>query len=137
MRSDYHGRLQEDRTLFEASARIDVPPLTLEQVEDVIRKPVAALGARFDDPRVVPMIAEATARDTGSVPLLSYMMEEAWDAMRAGDSSNAALRFPLGVIDVAKPLVERAERFLVRNPGCEDALRRLFTLRLAHAPKEG
>ena len=65
------------------------------------------------------------------------MMEEAWDAMRADDSSDGVLRFPLGVIDVAKPLVERAERFLVRNPGAEDALRRLFTLRLAHVPKEG
>ena len=137
LRSDYYGRLQEDSDLFPACERIDVPPLSVEQVEEVIRKPVAALGARFETPEIVPMIAEATAREPGSLPLLSYMMAEAWDAMRADDASDGVLRFPLGVVDVARPLVDRAELFLKTRPESEDALRRLFTLRLAHVPKEG
>ena len=37
----------------------------------------------------------------------------------------------------ANPLAERAELFIASHPGSQDALRRLFTLRLAQVPKEG
>jgi hypothetical protein len=57
--------------------------------------------------------------------------------MRKDEASDGVLRFPPGVIDVAGPLVRRAEQFLGLHPGDEATLRRLFTLRLAHVPKEG
>ena len=137
LRSDYYGQLQQDEALFGVTCRIDVPPMTRAQVIEVIRKPVAALGARFETDEIVPLIAEATTRDPGTLPLLSYMMADAWEAMRRDDAADGTLRFPLGMVDVARPLVARAERFLGENPDREAALKRLFTLRLAHVPKEG
>ena len=82
LRSDYYGRLQDDAPLFAASDRIDVPPLTRAEIEDVIRKPATQLGARFETPEIVPMIAGATASESWGLPLLSYMMAEAWEASR-------------------------------------------------------
>ena len=137
LRADYYGRLQDDTALFPACDRLDIPPLDRTGIEAVIRKPAGRLGVRFEDPGIVPVIAETTARQSGALPLLSFMMSEAWEAMRRDEDSNGVLRFPIGVIDVAGPLVRRADQFLGRHPDGRDALRRLFTLRLAHVPKEG
>lgn len=85
----------------------------------------------------MPLIADATARESGALPLLSFMMSEAWEVMRRDEASDGVLRFPLRVIDVAGPLVRRAMQFIELHPGDEATLRRLFTLRLAHVAKEG
>jgi WD40 repeat protein len=137
LRADFYGRLQDDAPLFAASDRIDVPPLARDAVQLVIRKPAALLGARFEPPEMVSVIADATAAETGALPLLSYMMAEAWEMMRRDDAADGTLRFSPGLVDVSRPLTERAERFLVEHPGQETVLRRLFTLRLAHVPKDG
>jgi hypothetical protein len=57
--------------------------------------------------------------------------------MRADARSEGAQRFPLGVIDVARPLVERAERFIETHPGRQETLRRLLMLRRTHLRKGG
>lgn len=137
IRSDWYGSLQADGPLFAASTRIDVPPLTLDGIKDIVRKPAARLGARFDNADIVPLIAEAAAREPGSLPMLSYLMEDAWKAMQADPQSKGALRFPFEVVDVSRPLAERAERFFARHPNQVDVIRRLFTLRLAHVPSNG
>ncbi|WP_170064046.1 nSTAND1 domain-containing NTPase [Halomonas heilongjiangensis] len=137
LRSDFYGRHQADTALFPVSRRIDVPPLTRAELEEVIAKPAARLGARFDTPDIVTVIAEAADREPGALPLLSFLMAEAWDAMRRDERAEGVLRFPVEMVDIGKPLTERAEAFLAADPGCEEALRRLLTLRLAHVPKEG
>jgi hypothetical protein len=115
LRSDYYGRLQADAPLFAASERIDVPPLGRDQIEDVVRKPAARLGARFDNPVVVPLIADATAREPGALPMLSFLMEDAWERMRSDPAADGVLRFPFEIVDVSRPLAERASDFTRRT----------------------
>ena len=137
LRADYYGALQDDAELFQCSNRIDVPPLTASETEDVIRQPVRQLGATFATPEIIPRLAEATVASPGGMPLLSFMLTRAWDQMRVDDASEGRLHFPADPLDIARPLIDRAEAFLRQHPGAEDTLRRLFTLRLAHVPKIG
>ncbi len=137
LRSDYYGHLQEDKMLFETSDRIDIPPLSREAIETVIKAPASRLGARFENPEIVPVIAEAAAQEAGSLPMLSYLLSDAWEAMRREDDSSGILRFPYEIVDVSRPLVDRAERFMDLHPDSIRILQRLFTLKLAYVPKKG
>jgi hypothetical protein len=137
LRADYYGQLQADAALFPATQRIDIPPLRADRPEMVIRRPAEQLGASFDSPEMPTQIAAATASEPGALPLLSYLMSDMWSAMQArGDGVLRWSERP-ELIDVAAPLRERAEQYRVRHPAKENALRRLFTLRLAHVPREG
>ncbi|WP_051261012.1 TIR domain-containing protein [Desulfovibrio inopinatus] len=136
LRSDFYGHLQDDQALFDVTERIDVPSLTREQLEKVIHKPADMLGARFESAEIVSMIAEATAKESGALPLLSYMMTETWETMRRDETSDGVMRFAAG-FDMGKSLALRAERFLEQHAKDERELQRLFTLRLTHVPKQG
>ena len=137
LRSDYYGFLQADEPLFGVTERFDVPPLNQAQLESVIRRPATTLGARFETEEAIPMIAGSAAQEPGSLPLLSYLMTDTWNAMRSDETSNGVMRFPLAMVDVSRPLAERAERFLASHPGREAVLNRLFCLKLAHVPMDG
>ncbi|MGI9509164.1 MAG: TIR domain-containing protein [Geminicoccaceae bacterium] len=137
LRSDYYGHLQADELLFAVAERIDVPPLNQAELEDVIRRPATTLGAWFETDEVIPLIAGSAAEEPGSLPLLSYLMADTWDAMRSDKTSNGVMHFPLGIVDVSRPLAERAERFLAQRPTCEGVIKRLFSLELAHVPVDG
>jgi hypothetical protein len=66
-----------------------------------------------------------------SAPLL----EDIWTQMiKRGDGM---LRLPAAGIELGGALVERANAFLSSHPQLEDALRRLFTLRLATVTEDG
>jgi subtilisin family serine protease len=137
LRADYYGQLQADMALFPATRRIDIPPLRADRLELVVRRPAERLGARFDSADMPTQIAAATANEAGALPLLSYLMSDMWTAMQS--RGDGVLRWAMHpeLIDIAAPLRDRAERFRVRQPDKEAALRRLFTLRLAHVPREG
>lgn len=137
LRADYYGHLQADTALFPVTRRIDVPPLRADRLEEIIRRPAERLGARFDSPDMPTQIAAATADEAGALPLLSYLMSDMWAAMQA--RSDGLLRWSERpeLIDIAAPLRERAERYRISQPAREAALRRLFTLRLTHLPREG
>lgn len=137
LRADYYGQWQADEPIFQNGDRIDVPPLTKEQIERVVREPAERLGVKFDNPEIVSVIAEATWKEPGGLPMLSYLMQDAWEEMRRDDTSDGTLHFPFRIVDVSRPLVDRAERFLELHPDETDTLRRLLTLRLAHVPREG
>ncbi len=137
LRADYYGQWQADEPFFANGDRIDVPPLTKQQIERVVREPAERLGVRFENPDIVSVIAEATYKEPGGLPMLSYLMQDAWEEMRRDDASTGTLHFPFRVVDVSRPLVDRAERFLELHPDDTDTLRRLLTLRLAHVPREG
>jgi hypothetical protein len=137
LRADYYGQLQGDGALFAATLRIDVPPLGVDTLETVLRRPAQSLGARFDSDDMPGQIAAATANEPGALPLLSYLMSDMWDAMQArGDGVLRWSERP-EILDIAAPLRERAERYRQAHPATEEALRRLFTLRLAHVPPRG
>jgi hypothetical protein len=137
LRADYYGQLQADAALFASSERIDIPPLRADKLEMVIRHPAERLGATFDSPEMPARIAAATASEPGALPLLSYLMSDMWTAMQARGDGVLRWSDRPELIDVAAPLRERAERYRLRHPAQETALRRLFTLRLAHVPRQG
>jgi len=137
LRSDYYGCLQADEPLFAASERIDVPPLNQAELEFVIRRPATTLGARFETEEVIPMIAASAAQEPGSLPLLSYLMADTWEAMRSDERSDGAMHLPLQMVDVSRPLAERADRFLAQHPTRKAVVKHLFTLKLAHVPMDG
>jgi WD40 repeat protein len=137
LRSDYYGCLQADEPLFAVTERFDVPPLNHAGLEAVIRRPATTLGARFETEEVIPMIAGSAAQEPGSLPLLSYLMTDTWNAMRSDATSDGVMHFPLAMVDVSRPLAERAERFLSRHPGREAVIHHLFCLKLAHVPMDG
>jgi hypothetical protein len=65
----------------------------------------------------------------GALPLLSYTLDDMWTQMvKVGDG---VLRLPTQSFELGGVLVDRADMFLARHPGAEDALRRVLTLRLA------
>ena len=100
-------------------------------------RPAERLGARFDSRNMAAQIAAATAGEAGALPLLSYLLSDMWMAMQArGDGILRWSERP-ELIDIAAPLRERAERYRLAQPAREAALRRLFTLRLTHLPREG
>jgi len=136
LRADYYGRLQADPALFPASRCIDVPPLSPAELEAVIATPAERLGVRLGNPDQVRVIAGAAAREAGALPLLSVLLEEAWEAMRQA-ADGGVLHLPDDLVDLSRPLTKRAEAFLTSRPDRRAALRRLFTVRLALVTKDG
>ncbi len=139
IRTDFYGALQSDRPLFDACRRIDVPPLGEDGLREVVSEPAQLLGARFESDRLADMIAqraaEESAKDAGALPLLSYTLDDMWrEMLKAGDG---VLRLPVQSVDLGRVLVERANRFLAENPGSEDAIRRMLTLKLATVREDG
>jgi Novel STAND NTPase 1/TIR domain len=139
IRSDFLGALQNDVPLFDAHQKIDVPALREPQLRDVVSRPAALLAASFETETLAADIARRTAeestKDAGALPLLSYLLDDMWSAMvKRGD---ATLRLPPAAMEIGGVLVERANNFLSLNPGSEDALRRLLTLKLATVREDG
>jgi formylglycine-generating enzyme required for sulfatase activity len=139
VRSDFYGSLQSDEPLFKLRLQIDVAPLGASELRDVVSHPAKLLGARFEPDQLVDIIAmhaaEDSVKDAGALPLLSYTLDDMWKQMqRAGDG---ALRLPTQSIDLGRVLVERASRFLTSHPGAEDALKQIFTLKLATVRADG
>jgi hypothetical protein len=119
------------------SEKFDVIPLTSDVLTDVIRKPAEVLGARFEDGNMPRLIAEATQREPGALPLLSDLLQEMWlNMLRRGDGVLRWLDQP-GIVDVGLPLKRRAEAFLELPTTIPDVVRRLFTLRLAQVAHIG
>ena len=137
LRSDYYGRLQADAALYPVVRMTDVPPLDRGGIERVVRLPAERLGARFESEEVIEEIVAAAARQPGALPMLSDLLADAWRAMQADPRADGVLRLPPGFVDIARPLADKAERFVTSEPDSLDALRRLFTLKLALLPREG
>lgn len=137
LRSDHYGHFQEDADLFQSANRIDVTPLDLAGIERVIRLPAERLGVRFEPQEGISHIAQAATREPGALPMLSDLLADAWRAMARDEHSAGVLRMPLQIVDISRPLADKAERFLALHQDRENELRELFTLKLALVPKEG
>ena len=132
MRADFLGALQNDKPLFKARHQIDVPPLGEAELQEVVSRPAQLLGARFEPESLIHIITRRTVedsiKDVGALPLLSYTLDDMWRAMtRRGDG---LLRLPEQSFELGGVLVGRANTFLAEHQGAENALRRVFTLRL-------
>ncbi|MBV9859629.1 MAG: toll/interleukin-1 receptor domain-containing protein [Alphaproteobacteria bacterium] len=137
LRSDYYPAYQNDSDLFHASERVDILPLRRDVLTDIVVRPAASLGARFESEDMAARVAAATARQPGALPLLADLMHDLWLNMQ--ERGDGVLRWADNpeIIDIGAPLRRRAEAFLARRAGEEKALRRLFTLHFANVPQLG
>jgi hypothetical protein len=139
LRADFLGHLHSDKPLFKARQQIDVPPLGEEELHEVVSRPAQLLGARFETDGLVDIITRRTADDSarhvGALPLLSYTLDDMWTQMMRRD--DGILRLPAQSFELSGVLVNRANDFLAERPGAEDALRRIFTLKLATVREDG
>jgi formylglycine-generating enzyme required for sulfatase activity len=133
MRADFLGELQKDEPLFRVHRQVNVPPLREAELREVVSRPAKLLAAQFESKELVDIITRRTAedsvKDVGALPLLSYTLDDMWAQMvRRGDGM---LRLPAQSFELGGVLVERADTFLAAHPKSQDALRRIFTLKLA------
>jgi formylglycine-generating enzyme required for sulfatase activity len=138
LRADFFGDLQKDEALYAVHRQINVPPLREAQLLEVVSKPAALLGARFENEHLAGDIArraaEESSYDAGALPLLSYLLDDMWRSKHP--QWDGVLRLPT-VIELGRVLVDRANAFIATHPGSEDALWRIFTLKLATVREDG
>jgi formylglycine-generating enzyme required for sulfatase activity len=139
LRADFFGELLNDEPLQDVSRKIEVPPLREAQLREVVSEPAALLGARFENEHLAGDIARRAADesswDAGALPLLSYLLDDMWKS--EDPQWDGVLRLPAPAIELGRVLVDRASAFIARHPGSEDALRRIFTLKLATVREDG
>lgn len=139
LRADFLGALQGDEELYAVHRQINVPPLREAELREIVNRPAALLSARFESSNLANDIAQRAAResasDAGALPLLSYLLDDMWTKMV--ERGDGVLRLPIPAIELGAVLVERADAFLAQNPESEDALRRIFTLKLATVRPDG
>jgi hypothetical protein len=133
LRADFFGELLNDEPLQDISRKIEVPPMREAQLRELVSEPARLLGARFEPERLAADIAlraaEESAKDAGALPLLSYLLDDMWKSK--DPNWDGVLRLPLPAIELGGVLVDRANAFMAEHPCTEDALRRIFTLKLA------
>lgn len=86
LRSDHHDRLANSvscRALYRLltdnkSARL-LPPLSFEQLRQVILRPAQAVGLRFVPAALVDRLANETANLPGGLPRLQFALRRLWD----------------------------------------------------------
>jgi formylglycine-generating enzyme required for sulfatase activity len=116
-----------------------VPPLREAELREVVSRPAELLSARFESDRLSADIAQRAAEesttDAGTLPLLSYLLDDMWTNMV--QRGEGVLRLPPQAIELGGVLVDRADAFLAARPKSEDELRRIFTLKLATVREDG
>jgi hypothetical protein len=137
LRSDFYTDFQNDGAIFDLSEKFDVLPLTRDVLIDVILKPAEVLGARFEDANLPRLVAEATQREPGALPLLSDLLQEMWLNMLSRGDGVLRWSDQPGIVDIGLPLKRRADAFLELPTTDPDVVRRLFTLRLAQVAQVG
>lgn len=135
IRSDFYGQLQADSALRSIWEKVDVHPLDRKTILHVITMPAQILGASFAEPALPGELARQTAEHMGYLPLLSYLLDDMWEAMqKRGDG----LLLPgIGTVNVGGVLAAAGDRFIHEYPEDVPALRRIFTLKLAHIEEHG
>jgi hypothetical protein len=136
-RADYYGELQANTTLFRIAEKIDVPPLTADGLALVLREPARVLGVGFESEDLLDHIVTSAEDQPGALPLLADLFTDLWESMRERGDGILRVSDRREIIEVGAALCTRADRFLAEAPDQLEAVRRLFTLRLAHVPRQG
>jgi formylglycine-generating enzyme required for sulfatase activity len=136
-RSDYYGALQANAAWFNLAERIDVPPLNDAKLELVLREPARVLGAEFESPDLVRHMVESAEDQPGALPLLADLMTDLWERMRVRGDGMLRVSDHREIVQIGAALARRADQFLAKAPKKAQAVKRLFTLRLAHVPRHG
>jgi hypothetical protein len=139
LRADFFGDLQKDELLYDAHRQINVPPLREAQLHEVVSRPAALLGARFESDHLADDIsrraAEESSKDAGALPLLSYLLDDMWKCK--DPKWDGVLRLSAPAIELGRVLADRANAFMAEHPGTDEKLRRIFTLKLATVREDG
>jgi hypothetical protein len=136
LRSDFYPDFQND-AVFGVSDKFDVLALKSDLLVDVIREPANTLGARFQDAGMPGLIADATRREAGALPLLSDLLQEMWLNMQDRGDGVLCWSDQPGILDISLPLKRRADAYMALPTTDHDVMRRLFTLRLAQVAAIG
>ncbi len=137
LRSDYYGNLQANKPLFERSVRLDVLPFDAEGLKTAIAGPARVLGARFEPESLADFIISSAAGQAGALPMLAFYMMDLWSRMQARGDGVLKLADKSEIVDVASALTAEANRFLAAHPADLEAIKRLFTLKLALVQEQG
>lgn len=160
IRVDFLGRCGElilddegvrlDRVAYDEAHRVFVAQMSPEQLRAAIERPAGQVGLRFE-PGLVDRILDDVAHEPGALPLLSYALDQLWQAREDGRLTQAAYTAMGGVAGAlhgeADAVIEGlspserevARRLLVRlvavGVGAEDARKRetIASLRPADA----
>jgi hypothetical protein len=139
LRSDFFGELQKDSPLYDAHQLISIPPLREPHLREIVEQPSILLAARFENEELPVILARRTAEESaeeaGALPLLSYLLDDMWKRMV--EKGDGILRLPEQSIDLGRVLIERANAFISNQPQSEEAIRRIFTLKLATVRENG
>jgi formylglycine-generating enzyme required for sulfatase activity len=136
-RADYYGELQANAALFDLTEKIDVPPLKAENLELVLHEPARVLGVSFESDDLVGYVVRSAQDQPGALPLLADLFTDLWERMRERGDGILRVSDRREVIQVGAALSRRADQFLANHPDKVVAVKRLFTLRLAHVPRQG
>ena len=136
-RADYYGELQANAALFRLTEKIDVPPLDADNLALVLREPARVLGVDFESDDLVGHVVKSAQDQPGALPLLADLFTDLWERMRERGDGTLRVSDRREIIQVGAALSRRADQFLARAPDKVDAVKRLFTLRLAHVPRQG
>jgi formylglycine-generating enzyme required for sulfatase activity len=136
-RADYYGELQANATLFDLAEKIDVPPLNADGLALVLREPARVLGVGFESEDLVDYVMKSAEDQPGALPLLADLFTDLWETMRERGDGILRVSDRREIIQVGAALCRRADRFLAEFPDQVEAVKRLFTLRLAHVPRRG
>jgi len=136
-RADYYGELQANAALFDLAEKVDVPPLKADALALVLREPARVLGVGFESQDLVDHVVKSAEDQPGALPLLADLFTDLWESMRQRDDGILRISDRREIIQVGAALCKRADRFLAEAPDQVEAVKRLFTLRLAHVPRQG
>lgn len=136
-RSDYYGQLQANAPLFRLTELIDVPPLDADKLGLVLREPARVLRVRIESEDLVSYIVKSAEDQPGALPLLADLFTDLWERMRVRGDGVLRVFDRREIVQIGASLSRRADLLLARMPDKVDAVKRLFTLRLTHVPRQG
>ena len=136
-RADYYGALQANAALFKLAEKIDVPPLDADKLALVLHEPARVLGVGFESDDLISQVVKSAEDQPGALPLLADLFTDLWERMRERGDDTLRVSDRREIIQVGAALSKRADAFFAKHPDKVEAVKRLFTLRLAHVPRHG
>ncbi|HLK26642.1 MAG TPA: SUMF1/EgtB/PvdO family nonheme iron enzyme, partial [Caulobacteraceae bacterium] len=137
LRADYYGELLANARLFDLAEKIDVPPLRPDALAQVLSEPARVLGVALESDDLISHVVRSAEDQPGALPLLADLFTDLWERMRERGDGVLRISDHREIIQVGAALSGRADQFLADNPDKVSATKRLFTLRLAHVPRQG
>ncbi|TVP93869.1 MAG: toll/interleukin-1 receptor domain-containing protein, partial [Planctomycetaceae bacterium] len=131
VRADFYHQLLQDRALLDhlQEGKLDLGPMTPDELREAIEKPATAVGLTFQDGLVDRLLGDARD-EPGRLPLLEFALKELWKRHAAGQMTHSAYD-ALGRLSGA--IAAHAERVYAEfDEPAREAVPKLFR-RLVHA----